>query len=306
MDVLVVGLGTVAATHLKVLGDIDGVHVIGGIDPKPRQEMTFRSRPLRVFGSIASYPAGNDPELVVVATPTSTHAAVGAEVMARFPRARVLVEKPAADNLEDVCALLRPADGRAPVTVAYHLAFSAEVLWGAEQAIKRVDEIGEPEQFEQLFCDPYGAHAATMAARLGTSWIDSGINAMSILQRFAEPVERTDLRALDPLVFEAHVRCRTTRGADASAMIMTSWRVGSQSRTTRVTFASGAHLVLDHIGVAGYLFRDGRIQAMHGSDSSVSRAYQRYRALYRSLLGDAAMIYDTETSLRLSRLLLRG
>ena len=306
MDVVFVGLGSAAAIHLAVLEEIDDVEVVAGIDPKPRYETVFRGRPLPVYPSVWALPDGGvEPELVVVATPTASHVSVCGEVSDRFPNAKVLVEKPAADNLEDLHRMFHPAADRRNLTVGYHLSFSAEVFWGAELAAARGTDLGEPTRFEQLFCDPYAADHETMTARHGTSWQDSGINALSIIQRFADPIERTSLRTLDPagLTFEARVRCRTRRGADAEALVVTSWRVGAPSRTTRVEFASGTHLVLDHVGVAGYLFQAGNVVETFGSDGTVSRGHQRYRALYRSFLGDAAACYDTDTTLRLSRIL---
>lgn len=305
--VLIVGLGAVAQTHLKVLERIPGAEVVVGVDTDREARLTFRDRPVPVHYTIRDIRDQKDPDVVVVATPTPTHAAVCAEVADNFPDARILVEKPAADNLSDARYVLEEIGRRQPVDVAYHMAFSPEVLWGARMAQSFARDLGMPKTIVASFTDPYQLEFESASSRFGSSWIDSGINSLSILSRFVDLVGRRSLRSIGEKswsAFEAHITCRA---ADSSleALILTSWHVTDPSRTTRIRYASGAELVMDHAAVAGYLLQDGGISALFGSDRSVPRRERHYRELYQWWLVDGNPVIPTQTSLYLHELLLQ-
>lgn len=77
------------------------------------------------------------------------------------------------------------------------------------------------------------------------------------------------------------------------------------AKTTRITYSSGAELVLEHTAVAGYLKRDRQIAAVFGSDSAIPRREQHYIALYKRWLTEEERIIPAGTSLRLNELLLQ-
>lgn len=187
------------------------------------------------------------------------------------------------------------------------MSFSPEVNWAVEVARASAGILGPPVAIEAAFADPYQDEPESARSRFCNSWIDSGINALSVVNRFAEPRERTSLRQLSgdsESVFEARVTC----GKDdrvVEALFLTSWHVSDAAKTTRIRYASGAELVMDHTAVAGYLVQDGAIGAVFGSDRSVPRRERHYRALYQWWLVRGKRIVSTELSLRLHDLLLR-
>jgi predicted dehydrogenase len=270
-EVIIVGLGTVAETHINALETIPGVAVVVGVDTAPpARPPVFRGRRIPVYPRLENV-AGYNPTVVVVATPTPTHAAVCDEVAEMFPAAEILLEKPAADNLADARRVLHDIGDRQVVNVAYHMAFSPEVTWGQRLVAGSSDILGPPLAITAWFSDPYETDPATAQARFGSSWVDSGINALSVINRFAEPIERTSLRTLaagPQSVFEGRVRCRAG-GCDIEALILTSWHVTAPGRVTRIRYGSGAELVLDHHAVSGYLIHHGAITEYFGSDGRI-------------------------------------
>ena len=73
-----VGLGTIARTHLAVLGERSDVQVVGGVDPaRPAVDVPVHRT---LDEALSADPA---PELVVVATPTDTHVPIVREVRAK-------------------------------------------------------------------------------------------------------------------------------------------------------------------------------------------------------------------------------
>lgn len=193
--VVIVGIGIAGTVHARVLEDFPGVALVAGIDAGAR-DLTFRGTKVPVYPSLFDMTADIkvQPDIVVVATPTPTHAEVCGEVAEYFGRASILVEKPAADNLEDAQRIVDGIGGKQPVTVAYHMAFSPVVDWGLRETASRAGQLGTPVAIEAWAADPYQADMQSARERLANSWADSGINALSVIERFVRPVARTSLR----------------------------------------------------------------------------------------------------------------
>jgi predicted dehydrogenase len=304
-DVLLVGLGAVAESHLRALERIPDAEVIAGVDTAPKPGVRFRGHPVPVYRSLREASHHHHPGVVVIATPTPAHATACTEAADYFPTATILVEKPAASTLPDAEHILTGIGSRQPVEVAYHMYFSPEVTWAARTAQAHDAELGVPVAIQAVFTDPYQDDPAATAS-LGSSWIDSGINALSILTRFTHPAHRTSLRRHGETtrpVFEAHITCQTA-GRQIDALILTTWHVTDATKTTRIRYSSGADLIMDHTAVAGYLIQDHQLTDVYGSDRTISRRDRHYLALYESWLINGNPILPTETSLHLHHLLL--
>src|SRR5215467_4752581 len=98
-QILIAGLGEVAQTHLRVLEQTPGADLVAGLDIAAKPEMTFRGHTVPLYRTPHDAAARHNPDIVVIATPTPTHAAVCGQITACFPTARLLMEKPAADTL---------------------------------------------------------------------------------------------------------------------------------------------------------------------------------------------------------------
>lgn len=306
-QVVIIGIGIAGTVHARVLEDIPSVALVAGID-KSSRNLTFRGNKMPVYPSVFDMTSESElhPDIVVVATPTRTHAQICGEVGEYFRQASIIVEKPAADNLEDARRIVRGIGGKQPVAVAYHMAFSPVVEWGRKEAAERADRLGPPVAIESWGADPYQSDLAGAQERLGNSWIDSGINALSVIERFARPVARTSLRQIGSparSVFEGTFSCEAG-GRQLPATVMTSWHSTAPSRWTRIRYSSGAELVMDHNAVAGYIRQDGTPSAVFGSDGTIPRREAHYRALYRSWLANGDQIFSADTSMRLHELLL--
>lgn len=305
-SVLIAGIGIAGMTHLRVIERTPGLEIVAAVDTDGSRSTTFRGDPVPIYGSLHDAAAQQTPSIIVIATPTCTHAAVCREAETCFPDAAILVEKPAADNVADA-KLLLGGDGReTPVTVALHMAFAPEVTWGRAIVIARSSEIGEPVHIESWSADPHQLDPASAAERLGNSWIDSGINALSVIERFATVATRISLTQVGShrqSTFEGIFSCDAD-GQEVEAVVRTCWNVTDSSRSTRIKYSSGAELVLDHHAVAGYLVENGRMAEVFGSDGTVQRRDSHYAALYKWWLTENRPIFSPETSLRLHELLL--
>ena len=305
--VVIIGIGMAGTAHARALEDFPGVALIGGIDTCSRT-LTFRDKEIPVYPSVFDMWSGNKlrPDIVVVATPTPTHAQVCGEVNEYYRHVSIIVEKPAADNLEDAQRIICDIGDKQPVAVAYHMAFSPVVEWALEEVAERAGQLGSPIAIESWGADPYQSDLVSAQARLGNSWVDSGINALSVIERFVKPVECTSLRPIGSpsrSVFEGTFICEAD-GQQLIATILTSWYSTAPSRWVRIRYSSGAELVMDHNAVAGYIRQNGEACAVFGSDGTTPRREAHYRALYKSWLSTQDQIFSTDTSARLHALLL--
>jgi predicted dehydrogenase len=306
--ILLVGVGEAGKTHLEVLEQIPSLSVVATVDTNASRSVTFRNRNLPVYKSTLEASRRHDPDVVVIATPTHTHAQLCDEVIKNFPALTILVEKPAADDIIDAQRLLDGRGGTVPVNVALHMAFAPEVCWGANLVRARISDLGVPISIQSWSGDPHQSDLVSAESRFGTSWIDSGINSLSVIERFARTIGRRSLRRLGQpshSTFEGIFTCESETG-QVEATVLTSWNVTDSTRSTRVRYSSGAEVVMDHHAVAGYLIEDSRVTEVFGSDGSIPRRASHYKALYQWWLVDNNPIFLPETTLRLHNLLLES
>src|SRR3984957_17130288 len=305
--VLLVGVGAIGGTHARALEAVPSAEVGAGGDVDRSRRLVFRGLDRPVYPGVPEAAEACEPDLVVIATPTGTHAAVCEQAARWFPEARLLVEKPAAAPRVDARPILSQIGGRQPVDVAYHTSFAPEVSWGQRAVEARRPSIGDLVAAEMFFADPYYDDFERATATLGNSWLDSGINALSVLARFATIVKRESLRPIGnerQSMFEARFACHDG-GRPAQALLVTSWHAADGAKTTRLRYASGIEVLMDHTAVAAYLLRDGRIEAAFGADRSIPRRDRHYRALYQRWLGaEGGPALPAETSRHLHEVLL--
>lgn len=301
---VVVGLGIAGRTHIKALEQLPSLSVLAGVDtePYPSHPLTFREADVPVYGELMD--AGpHDPDIVVVATPTATHAEVCEQVGEHFPRAAVLLEKPAADRLPVARKLLQ---GKQDVYVALHMAFSPEVAWSVSLAKRMAASLGPPVAIQSFHTDAYQADLSSAASRLCNSWVDSGINALSVIDQFATVADRRSLRRVGKAawsMFEGTFTC-DTEGGQIQALVVTSWNGADTGRSTRIRYASGAELVMDHNAVEAFAVDNGELIDFFSDASGVPRRERHYRALYQSWLVDSRPRSIADSS-RLHELLLK-
>jgi predicted dehydrogenase len=268
--VLMVGLGTIARTHLGVLTGRPDVRVVAGVDP------ASPAIDLPVFATLAQALAAEpEPDLVVVATPTDTHVALVREVVDRTG-ALVLSEKPLATGPAEIEALADVADR---VRVAHHFAFSPEVEW----ALRHVRAAGwsRPVRVLSTFHDAYASLPATRLASLVSTWVDSGPNHLSLLAPFTGPCtmvahdDETD-RAVTVLDHEG-----------GRSVLTSSWLAADTSKQTTLEYAEG-EVRMDHTAMTATVLRNGLVVEHVGYAGSAGRKEAHYRGLYDVLLTDPA------------------
>jgi len=264
--VLVVGLGTIARTHLSVLRARADVTVVAGVDPVADG---VGVPVVRTLGEALTRCSA--PDLVVLATPTETHVRLAREIVDRTP-ALVLSEKPLATTLAELETL---GDAAERVRVAHHFAFSPEVEWALQHVTPA--DWGRPHGVLSVFNDAYAALPASRAASLVSSWVDSGPNQLSLLAPFighASVVshdDRTD-RAVTVLEHEG-----------GSTVLTSNWLAADSSKQTTLDYGS-RQVRLDHTSLTVTVVEEGLVTEHVGWTGTHGRKEAHYRGLYDVLL----------------------
>jgi predicted dehydrogenase len=289
--VLLVGLGQAAGLTLAALEGRDDVELVAGVDPRGADGTGRLATAMPVLTSLDDLP---EAEIAIVATPTPSHVAVCDELLQRCPGLRLLLcEKPFTLEPEEGRRLLADARGRGvELRVLLHYAFAAEVLWLAG----RLGELGDVTGFEARFEDPYREMLVERTPVLVSSWVDSGINALSVLARLVR-LERV-VATSGGRPEETTATLAFVSGTTASAgTIVTTWLVDRPMKRTTVVLADGTTLELDHDAQSAAA--DGRIVFQAPGDARV----ERYRTMLHAHLVDAPTVHDAESALGLHDLL---
>jgi D-galactose 1-dehydrogenase len=197
-----------------------------------------------------------DLDAVLVSVPYLEHFDVAA--IAIGAGLDVLIEKPATESIEkfdELVALARQY--KCNIFSLYHAAFGREVTWLVKNFESVIRQFGAISYIKCGFYDPYfhNGEVQPIARNLGGSWLDSGINALSVIARLIPSFQIEAIR-LTNIGFKCKQMIQGT--ADFSftcipsqskgfGLIDTNWTLGIDRKTTDLYFSLyNRKLRLDH------------------------------------------------------------
>ena len=254
----IVGLGRVTHYYWPALETIPGLTVAAVCDRDRHKVDRWKNCQSNcpAFAEIPELWKQVNPDAFVVATPSASHYTVMQELL---PYGKpILLEKPATSSANDWEQLLaRINRQKSNVIIAFHSAFGREVLWFREHQEKWQDSLGKITGFSCGFYDPYLSNGQLQpgAKSLVSSWIDSGVNALSTISRFVrslEPIESYFTYDSDSIDWHNHACFSFAIDGDnlgGRGHIKTHWGLGINRKTTHLYFAQTGHEIeLDHNG----------------------------------------------------------
>jgi len=257
--IALIGLGHVAAFQLAALTRDSRWQVVGAADRQSGRASLLPDN-IPFYPDASTLLAECDAEVCVVATGHAEHYLLARAVLKSGRH--VLIEKPCCTTLAqfmDLVALAR--DRQRHLHIALHAAFALELQWLLAQ--RQELGLGKITAFQCCFLDPYIAqgHLLPAAAALGGSWIDSGINALSVLATLFPPeqlrVGTADFSHL-PGADCDDTGARVCFAGPTEGCIETGWERGINSKSTRLVFDGGAaEVLLDHSREEVILCRHG-------------------------------------------------
>jgi hypothetical protein len=299
----IVGLGAIAGHHAHALEKTPGVDIIGGVDSNANRHLSIRDEAKPVYSTVNEI-LERSPSTLIVATPTLTHYKVCRQILEdKSPPPRIVVEKPLGSTLEQVDNIFASQHGT-EVDVIYHAAHAPEVLWAMEHWPQWLNSYGDVVGYDAFFSDPYRSGKERGHQSYVSSWVDSGINMLSVGYRFVELSRIDHFRVLDQdrSVFEASIRFKSGSREEAGN-IRTSWAVPAPEKYSEFRLASGAIVRLDHRDISGVIRQGERIIDEFRYSGNTPRLELHYINAFRSLFVDKTGYYGKETSLHLHRLL---
>jgi predicted dehydrogenase len=303
MKVGIVGLGAIAATHLEVLGELDGIEVVSAVDPDPEAAARVATSTRR-FTELESALEECPADLFVVATPSRSHVALASHLLTHTS-AQVLVEKPLTHDLSSLISLsaaVREAGAGQRLFTAHHFGFSPEVRWSADM-LRSHPEWGPVGWIDSVFHDPYVGMPAHQQDSYVSPWTDSGPNQLSVVARL---IDLDDLRLLERAEGDLTSWVHGTFGREGEGRLTlaASWRAAGTSKQTRVETVEGVVLWLDHTAMTVHVTLGSMLLATRQDPGELSRKVAHYRPLYETILsGQPDDILRLEAAERITTLL---
>ena len=287
MKIGIVGCGVIAATYIQALNRLDGLFRITALyDVNPDKAKALCFPEAKRCDSLAEL-IDTDVDCVVVSTPLHTHTRI-AEACLRGGK-HVLMEKPAALSVAEISRLFALAEEMGVIFhVAFHSSFALDINWYLEH-FGAADCVYGAENIRHIQCgfyDPYMTKGVVAEDRksLGGSYIDSGVNILSVCSR---------LVPMDAMQLQSHTICRTADGvvyasetvfSDARVQLLmcTGWDKGLNQKRTCLRFAgTDTALLLDHSGQAVWsITPDGQRQLLYKEDDT-ERLVNHYTQVFK-------------------------
>lgn len=264
LQVGIVGLGHVGAVHIEAIRRTPGLELRACCD---QNEHLDRVVPATVpfYSDMVRMLDDADLDVVVIATPNATHERLA--MRCASADVDVILEKPSAASVDgfDVVTSLYERRGLL-LYHALHAEHGLEMELFSEFAQDLAASLGPLTGFSCVFHDPYvdASGIRKHAQSLGDSWVDSGINALSVLAKVVDlqrlelvnrtsgrlPTGRTSVQSTAHFRIFADARNQElTRPAPVAGMgtINTSWIDGEDNKRTWLHFGrSGTEVLLDH------------------------------------------------------------
>lgn len=292
ISVGIVGLGHVAAYQIEALEACGDLRLVAGCDPKV-DALHRLPDSARRYEHLIQLLDDPDIDAVVIASPNWLHVEHSRQVIESGKW--LVLEKPIAASRKDAGDLINfrdKFDGRC--TVALHAAFGLEVEWVCNQLDNGTIDRDSIARVSSGFYDPYisDGKALDHARSLSGSWLDSGINALSVVDRV---LAGTTLSITDSRMTRiATSGCTEVQGSvdysfarqsgTGKGFIDTNWTIGRNSKVTSLHMQDNkTTVVIDHSAQCVLLKEDENTRELFRCDNGRERLTNHYIGVFTDL-----------------------
>jgi len=227
-----VGLGKMGRNHARVLKGLDGVELVGIVDPEAAAE--GRVMGVSVVADLDDLLA-HGIDYAVVACPTALHHQVGLQLaQAGVP---ALLEKPLAKDPAEAVALVEAFAERGLVAGVGHIERYNPALQSLRDRLS-AGELGEVFQVVTRRQGPYPQRISDVGVVLDLATHDIDLTAWVAGQHYARIGAQTFSRTTNPYEDMVSITGLLTGGTITSHLV--NWLSPFKERTTVVTGANGA------------------------------------------------------------------
>lgn len=288
----ILGLGHVAAHQSAAIELTKGINLAAACDIDPGTA-THLPESVEFYTSFDKMLSDGRCNVILISAPNREHYQLGRQTIDAGNA--LILEKPAVETREqfdDIVA--RAAENNIFLYVALHSAFGVEVLWLAQQMECGSLDLGDLHGFEADLFDPYIVRNELVdgVTSLGGSWMDCGVNALSVLASFVDPGDlrvsssrMTPPKGLDCSETEGLVELESTT---VRGKIHTSWLTGKDHKSTRLFFEQD-EIFLDHSAQKVFRGPPESQQAIYSYDGPLPRLTNHYVGVFADLVRQYSM-----------------
>ncbi len=307
----IIGLGHVYKHQIKALTTCNSLYNVAAVcDILSSKHADALNIPFYI--SIEEMISSVKLDVLLVSVPNSEHYMVCRDLL--INGFDVIVEKPATTSVEEFLSLTEIAKStNALIHTAFHAAFAVDLLWFQKNYGQLIKKYGRITAFRCGFYDPYisGGVLSNSAMNLGNSWIDSGINALSVIDKLlpefeVEDIKLTQLPQINRAVQGSANIIFNSNNFFGTGLIDTNWSLNINYKTTMLYFGESNHrILLNHSDQQVMLINNAnRKKILFSLNNNLPRLTAHYIGVFMDLYSAFTNRRDNrETSLRLHKML---
>lgn len=245
-----IGAGMMGRNHARVLGTLEGVELVGIVDPNGDQHNVAGGRP--VFGSVEELiQCGVD--YAMVAVPTGLHLDIATELAEAGVHA--IIEKPLAESVEKAEALVKVFGDRGLIGGVGHIERYNPALQSARQRIAAGD-LGEIFQVVTRRQGPFPGRIADVGVIMDLATHDIDLTAWVTQQAYSSISAQTAHQSGRPHEDMVAATGKLTSGTVVNHLV--NWLSPQKERTTVITGQKGT-LVADTLTADLTFYENGKV-----------------------------------------------
>ncbi|MFW9925880.1 MAG: Gfo/Idh/MocA family protein [Candidatus Thorarchaeota archaeon] len=238
--IVIVGTGNMGRIHARILSDMGALAGVADMDLSTAEQVA-KTYNVNAFKDYESMIEETNPEGVVIATPTPTHAKIAESIAKNFDNIRgLLIEKPLASNIEDAMKVAKIVKDKGIITLISHSEIYNPIVGRALSLIK-TDAIGRPLT---VIHDRRGFVSPERIPSLGDVFEDIGVHDFDIMARISKGPAKL------------YAQSNTSGGIHNSGTVMVKFETGTEHFFHLSRQYAGRRRYMDVSGTKGSLVLD--------------------------------------------------
>lgn len=298
IQIAIIGLGHIGKYHIRAIQSFPELKLVAICDQR-EEYASLAPEGVEFYADFQLLLNDDRVDTVIVATPNRTHYYIAMSVLSSGKH--LILEKPAAESFEELLHLQKTAKKSSlSIFYAFHAASAFDVVWARNwiEKSENRNKLGPITGFSSRFYDPYIENGVLKpeAEGLQNCWIDSGINALSVILRFIqnngvviENVSAASNGKHLPAILQCQAEYRfSITGKDLSGMgvIDTNWTSGRNHKSTTLFFGESQHtLLMNHSKQSVWLWTpDGKSVQLADLSYNRERLFNHYLGVFKEFL----------------------
>ncbi len=267
MNIGIIGLGNIWKWQYKALNLLNNFNIVSVCDIDMNKLDSFSLANATKYQNYKDLILDANVDCILVSTTPNTHFGIAMDVLRN--KKHLLIEKPVILAPEQMELLNNYKDKNVMFVSAFHAAFATDLVWFKEKYnTEFITDFGDITGFECNFYDPYVINNCITDKAIGLegSWIDSGVNALSVI---GELINTNDIMRQEKIINESN-----TKGIAKfifseerhTGIIKTDWTLDSNHKSTTLFF-NEIKVILNHSEQRVYLVKDGQTKILFESNN---------------------------------------